>query len=49
MSNKTYLEFDGFDEVIARLNKLNANTKNKTIKIKINFTTFIIITSIQTY
>ena len=28
MSNKTYLEFDGFDEVIARLNNLNANTKN---------------------
>ncbi len=27
MSNKTYLEFDGFDEVITRLNKLNANTK----------------------
>ena len=28
MSNKAYLEFEGFNEAIARLNKLNANTKN---------------------
>ncbi|MCI8363103.1 MAG: hypothetical protein HFJ41_08430 [Clostridia bacterium] len=28
MSNKTYVEFEGFDEAIARLNKLGANVKN---------------------
>lgn len=28
MSNKCYLEFEGFDEVISRLNKLGANVKN---------------------
>lgn len=28
MGSKAYLEFKGFDEAIARLNKLNANTKN---------------------
>lgn len=28
MSNKTYIEFEGFDEAIARLNKLGANVKN---------------------
>ena len=27
MSNKVYLEFEGFDEAIARLNKLNGNVK----------------------
>lgn len=27
MSNKTRIEFDGFDEAIARLNKLNGNVK----------------------
>ena len=30
MSNKAYLEFEGFNEAIARLNKLNANTKNNS-------------------
>ena len=33
MSNKAYLEFEGFNEAIARLNKLNANTKNISEKI----------------
>lgn len=28
MSNKTHIEFEGFDEAIARLNKLGANVKN---------------------
>lgn len=28
MSNKSRIEFDGFDEAIARLNKLNGNVKN---------------------
>lgn len=28
MSNKVYLEFEGFDAAITRLNKLNANVKN---------------------
>lgn len=28
MSNKTHLEFEGFDEAIARLNKIGANVKN---------------------
>lgn len=28
MSNKVYLEFEGFDEAIARLNKLGANIKD---------------------
>lgn len=28
MSNKTYIEFEGFNEAIARLNKLGANVKN---------------------
>lgn len=32
MSNKTRIEFDGFEETISRLNKLNANVKNITEK-----------------
>lgn len=32
MSNKTRIEFDGFEETIARLNKLNGNVKNITEK-----------------
>ena len=28
MSNKSRIEFDGFEEAIARLNKLNGNVKN---------------------
>lgn len=32
MSNKVYLEFEGFDEVIARLTKLNGNVKGITEK-----------------
>lgn len=28
MSNKTRIEFEGFDEAIARLNKLNGNVRN---------------------
>lgn len=32
MSKKTYIEFDGFEETIARLNKLNGNVKEITEK-----------------
>ncbi len=32
MSNKCYLEFDGFDEVIARLTKLEGNVKGTAEK-----------------
>lgn len=32
MSNKCYLEFDGFDEVIARLTKLESNVKGTAEK-----------------
>lgn len=28
MSKKTYIQFDGFEDVISRLNKLNGNVKN---------------------
>lgn len=32
MANKTRIEFDGFEEVIARLKKLNGDVKNVTEK-----------------
>lgn len=28
MSNRTYIEFEGFDEAVSRLTKLNGNVKN---------------------
>lgn len=32
MSNRVYLEFDGFDKVISRLNKLGGDIKGTTEK-----------------